>query len=172
MAGKITMQELSSDLTKEIVTLTNTQTLINKTIESPKINQILDTAYGLVHTVFTGVASAVNYFIFNNSATNNNLEINAAGTDTNININLVPKGSGTLQYNGSEIAKKSLSVQKSGDTMTGALIADVDVGPISLKNLPTSMPAMGLKFIKNASFTRLMDLKASIPSHVSKQPCM
>jgi hypothetical protein len=41
----------------------------------------------------------------------------------------VPKGSGTLQYNGSEIAKKSLSVQKSGDTMTGALIADVDVGP-------------------------------------------
>ena len=45
---------------------------------------------------FQGVASAVNQFVFTNAATGNGVEIEAVGTDTNIDIVLTPKGSGEV----------------------------------------------------------------------------
>lgn len=50
---------------------------------------------------FTGVASAVDYFQFTNSATANpaSLQLAAAGTDTNENISLLPKGTGGVTLN-------------------------------------------------------------------------
>lgn len=50
---------------------------------------------------FTGVASAVDYFQFTNSATANpaSLQLAAAGTDTNENISLFPKGTGGVTLN-------------------------------------------------------------------------
>lgn len=45
---------------------------------------------------FIGVASAVNYFTTTNSATGNAVQIAAAGDDTNVDIELAPKGTGLV----------------------------------------------------------------------------
>ena len=47
----------------------------------------------------TGVASAVNYVEVTNAATGNDLLIEAKGTDTNIDVSLTGKGTGTVLIN-------------------------------------------------------------------------
>lgn len=60
-------------------------------------------ANGNKEVIFTTTASAVDYFNFTNSATGTPglLTITAAGTDSNIAINIVSKGSGGVLCNGS-----------------------------------------------------------------------
>ena len=84
------------------VTLTGTQTLTNKTLTSPKIGTaILDTSGNeLINLTATG--SAVNEITLANAASGNAPSITAAG-ETNVSLNLVPKGTGTLQGNGSAL---------------------------------------------------------------------
>jgi len=85
------------------VTLTGTQTLTNKTLTSPKIGtSILDTN-GNELFLLTATGSAVNELTYANAASGNNPSFTASG-ETNVGINLVPKGTGTVQYNGSEIS--------------------------------------------------------------------
>ncbi len=84
------------------VTLTGTQTLTNKTLTAPKIGtSILDTN-GNELFLLTATSSAVNELTYANAATGNNPSFTASG-ETNVGINLVPKGSGVLQGNGSAI---------------------------------------------------------------------
>ena len=84
------------------VTLTGTQTLTNKTLTSPKIGtNILDTN-GNELINLTATSSAVNEITLANAATGNAPTITAAG-ETNVSLNLVPKGTGTLQGNGSAL---------------------------------------------------------------------
>jgi hypothetical protein len=84
------------------VTLTGTQTLTNKTLTSPKIGtNILDTN-GNELINLTATSSAVNEITLANAATGNAPSITASG-ETNVSLNLVPKGTGTLQGNGSAI---------------------------------------------------------------------
>ena len=45
-------------------------------------------------------SSAVNYTAISNSATGNPVKVEAKGTDTNISMNLLPKGTGTLTVTG------------------------------------------------------------------------
>jgi hypothetical protein len=84
------------------VTLTGTQTLTNKTLTSPKIGtNILDTSGNeLINLTATG--SAVNEITLANAATGNAPSITASG-ETNVSLNLVPKGTGVLQGNGSAL---------------------------------------------------------------------
>ena len=85
------------------VTLTGTQTLTNKTLTAPAIGtSILDTN-GNELFLLTATGSAVNELTYANAATGNNPSFTASG-ETNVGINLVPKGSGTLQYAGNEIS--------------------------------------------------------------------
>jgi len=85
------------------VTLTGTQTLTNKTLTAPKIGtSILDTN-GNELFLLTATASAVNELTYNNASTGNNPTFTATGGDTNIGLNLVPKGTGVLQGNGSAL---------------------------------------------------------------------
>jgi len=85
------------------VTLTGTQTLTNKTLTSPKIGtSILDTN-GNELFLLTATGSAVNELTYANAATGNNPSFTASG-ETNVGINFIPKGTGTVQYNGSEIS--------------------------------------------------------------------
>lgn len=51
----------------------------------------------------TGVSSAVNYTVISNSATGNPISLSAAGSDTNIDVNIVPKGTGKLKVNGNPV---------------------------------------------------------------------
>ena len=50
--------------------------------------------------VFAKTASAVNHVQVTNAATSNHPAISAVGDDTNVNLNLVPKGTGVIQSNG------------------------------------------------------------------------
>ena len=107
------------------VTLTGTQTLTNKTLTSPAIGtSILDTnGNELVNLTATG--SAVNEITLANAATGNAPTITASG-ETNVSLNLVPKGTGTLQGNGSALkiaGKETMWVPASamyGATTNGA----------------------------------------------------
>ena len=83
-------------LPNDLVTLTGTQTLTNKTLTSPKIGtNILDTN-GLELLNLTATGSAVNELTLANAATGNNPVLSATGGDTNVGITLTPKGSGTV----------------------------------------------------------------------------
>ena len=53
---------------------------------------------------FQTTSSAVNHFDITNAATGNNPSISAVGGDSNISINLIPKGTGEVQSNGSGLA--------------------------------------------------------------------
>ena len=81
------------------VTLTGTQTLANKTLTSPKIGtSILDTN-GNELMLLTATGSAVNEITLANAASGNAPSITASG-ETNVSLNLVPKGTGQVQING------------------------------------------------------------------------
>ena len=86
------------------VTLTGTETLTNKTLTSPKIGtSILDTN-GAELFKLTATGSAVNELTYANAAAGNAPAFTASGDDTNININLVPKGTGQVTFNGAGAA--------------------------------------------------------------------
>ena len=79
------------------VTLTGTQTLTNKTLTSPKIGtSILDTN-GLELALITATGSAVNEFTIANAAAGAGPTLSSTGDETNVDINLNPKGSGVLK---------------------------------------------------------------------------
>ena len=79
------------------VTLTGTQTLTNKTLTSPKIGtSILDTN-GLELALITATGSAVNEFTIANAAAGAGPTLSATGDESNVDINLNPKGSGVLK---------------------------------------------------------------------------
>ena len=84
------------------VTLTGTQTLTNKTLTSPKIGTaILDTG-GNEEIKFTVTGSAVNEFTIANAAASNGPTLSATGSsDTNIDINITPAGTGVTAVGGS-----------------------------------------------------------------------
>jgi hypothetical protein len=85
-----------------LTTLTGTQTLTNKTLTAPKIGtSILDTN-GNELLLLTATGSAVNELTIANQSTGNNPTITASG-ETNVGINLVPKGTGILQGGGSAL---------------------------------------------------------------------
>jgi len=78
------------------VTTTGTQTLTNKTLTSPKIGtSILDTN-GNELALLTATSSAVNEITLANAATGNGPIISATG-ETNVDLNLNPKGTGVLK---------------------------------------------------------------------------
>ena len=87
-----------------IVNLTNPVTLTNKTLTSPTINDpiinIIDDTNGNEEIIFTATASAVNELTVANAATGNNPNVTASGSDDNIGINLTPKGTGAVTFNG------------------------------------------------------------------------
>ena len=81
------------------VSETGIQTLTNKTLTSPIINEI-DDANSNEQIKFTATASAVNEFTVTNAATGNAPEISATGGDTNIDLKITPKGSGKVVLDG------------------------------------------------------------------------
>ena len=93
-----------------VVTKTGTETLTNKTLTSPTLTtpKIADDgaitdAAGNEQIIFQQTASAVNAVEITNSATGNGVKIGSAGDDTNIDLILDPKGSGTVDVNSSRI---------------------------------------------------------------------
>ena len=78
------------------VTLTGTETLTNKTLTSPKIGtSILDTN-GNELALLTATSSAVNEFTIANAGTGAGPTLSSTG-ETNVDININPKGTGVLK---------------------------------------------------------------------------
>ena len=87
-----------------LVNLTNPVTLTNKTLTtptltSPIINEI-DDSNGNEQIIFTATASAVNEVTVANAATGNDPTFTASGSDTNIGLDFIPKGTGAVTFLG------------------------------------------------------------------------
>lgn len=100
-AGKRVVTHDAATFPSSLVTLTGAQTLTNKTLTSPTVNtpridSIKDTN-GAGALVLTATGSAVNYTELRNNVTGGPNQIRSAGADSNIDMMLVPKGSGGLQ---------------------------------------------------------------------------
>lgn len=99
---------------------TTAQTLTNKTLTSPKIGtSILDTN-GNTLLGITPAASSVNNFVITNAASTFSPILSVAGTGTNINLQLEPKGSGTVQLLDGADSTKGILFQTSGGTTATA----------------------------------------------------
>ena len=97
-----------------VVTKTGTETLTNKTLTSPTLTTprfadegFIADASGNEQILFQQTANAVNYIEVTNSATGDGAKIASAGGDTNIDLILDPKGSGTVDVNSSRITNVS-----------------------------------------------------------------
>ena len=86
--------------TTSFLTLSGTQTLTNKTLTSPKIGtSILDTG-GNELAKLTATGSAVNEFTIANAAASGSPTLSATGGDSNIDLDLLAKGTGHVTVRG------------------------------------------------------------------------
>ena len=103
-----------------VATLTGTQTLTNKTITSPVINEILD-SNGNEILGFTPIASATDYITIKNGiGVGVPLHISAAGSSTNTGLHLEPKGTGLVQISDGTDTTKGFRF-RSSSSATGAI---------------------------------------------------
>jgi hypothetical protein len=88
------------------VTSSSTNTLSNKTLTAPKFADLgfIADANGNEIIVMDTVTSAVNEIKVANAATGGKPSIAAQGGDTNVSLNLISKGTGEVQANGSKVA--------------------------------------------------------------------
>ena len=101
-----TIAEFNSALSDgSFATLAGTETLSNKTLTAPKFADAgyLADANGNELILLRTTASAVNELQVTNAATGDGVEIATTGGDTNIDLVLNPKGSGTVDVNSSRI---------------------------------------------------------------------
>jgi hypothetical protein len=107
------------------VNLTAPQTLTNKTLTtptltSPVINEI-DDSNGNEQIIFTATASAVNEVTVANAATGNDPTFTASGSDTNIGLDFIPKGTGAVTFLGTgkiQAVKEKVTVTAVASTGT------------------------------------------------------
>lgn len=101
-----------------VVGTTDTQTLTNKTLTSPRIGTaILDTnGNELINLTATG--SAVNELTLANAATSNNPTLSATGGDTNIGMNFQVKGTGVYRFLGTTTSHAELQLYEDTDNGT------------------------------------------------------
>lgn len=136
-------QVLTADSTKSnglswatpIVTDVNAVTLSNKTLLLPKISSasgIADVNGNLLISFPTAVTSAVNYITVNNTVTTGIPSIAATGSDTNISLNLVSKGTGKIQANGIDIVTVSGAQTLLSKTLTGPSISSLYISDYSI----------------------------------------
>jgi hypothetical protein len=133
---------------KPVVTTTGAQSLTNKTLTNPSLypgaggfkttltatadgadanlafrvkgdgNLSVESATGgMAFQVYPGAGTA-NYVRVDSSAANSPLSIRAIGTDTDISINLLPKGAGVVQAGGNPVVNKNAAVPATA-TSTG-----------------------------------------------------
>lgn len=109
-----------------IVTEAGTQTLSNKTLTEPKFADggFIADANGNEIVVLDTVTSAVNEVTVANAATGSGPSISSTGTDSNVDLLLVAKGTGVVKADGVEVATISGTQTLSNKTLTASKIVD------------------------------------------------
>jgi hypothetical protein len=107
-AGTVMIGGVAMPAPVNIVDLTTAQTLTNKTLTAPKVGTGISDTNGNELLLFTATASAVNELTYANAATGNAPSFSASGNDTNIDINLAPKGTGVVKAGGVAVATAGL----------------------------------------------------------------
>jgi hypothetical protein len=120
--------DLSADRTfaidSTVATLTGTQTLTNKTVTSPKINEILDSngneVLGLLST-----ASATDYVAIKNGiGVGVPLHISSEGSSANIGLHIQPKGTGLVTISDGTDFNKGIRFRSSGSAASAITLLD------------------------------------------------
>ena len=104
--------------------LTTVQTLTNKTLTSPKINEILDTS-GNVILGLSPTTSAVDYLTVKNGiGVGVPLHIYADGSSTNVGLHIQPKGSGLVTISDGTDFNKGIRFRSSGSAASAITLLD------------------------------------------------
>ena len=107
-----------------VVTLTGTQTLTNKTLTSPKVNEILDTN-GNEILGLSPTASATDYLTVKNGiGVGVPLHFYADGSSTNIGMHIQPKGSGLVTISDGTDFNKGIRFRSSGSAASAVTLLD------------------------------------------------
>lgn len=141
-------------LSGTVVGTTDTQTLTNKTLTDPRVSGAIKDSNGVNEIAFTATGSAVNYLAVANAATTGKPSITATGTDTNITLNIVPKGTGTVQANGVDVVTTTGTQTLTNKTLTSPTITTPKIDQInnSANNAPASTHesvASGVNYVRN-----------------------
>jgi hypothetical protein len=111
-----------ADLT--IVGTTTTQTLSNKTLTAPRfadLGFIADPA-GLAMLIFDQNTTAVNNFQISNAATGNNPTLSVVGTDTNVSLDILAKGTGQVRHLGTATQQAQLALREQTTNGTNQVV--------------------------------------------------
>lgn len=128
-----TLPALSADDT--FVFRTQTQTLTNKTLASPKVTTGILDANGAELIKVSATGSAANEITVTNAATGNAPSVTATGTDTNINLSLGPKGTGAVSLGKVAFTSKQVSAGDSDTTQDTIIVGNPSTSlSISLNN--------------------------------------
>jgi hypothetical protein len=142
------------------VSLTGVQTLTNKTLTAPILDEIND-SNGNEEIIFTTTASAVNEITIANATTGNRPNISVTGDDTNIGLSVSTKGTGLILFNdGAFNADATLT---DGATITwdvgSSPVAKVTLGGNRTLSAPTNSASgqfISLTVIQDATGSRLL----------------
>ena len=120
--------DLSADRTiaidSTVATLTGTQTLTNKTLTSPIVNEILDTN-GNEILGLSPTASATDYLTVKNGiGVGVPLHVYADGPSTNIGLHIQPKGSGLVTISDGTDFNKGIRFRSSGSAANAITLLD------------------------------------------------
>ena len=125
--------------------------LTEPTLTSPKIDVIVDPSNNGAALDILGVASAANYLGVSNSATANAPQIFAAGTDANISILAVPKGTGGVQISaGAGVTPRIQAI--GADTDVSLNLQSKNAGTVNANGVPV-VTTTGTQAITNKDLT-------------------
>lgn len=104
----------------DMVTKTGVETLTNKTLTTPKITGSINDTNGNELIKLEQTSSAVNEITIKNNVAGQAPQIKTSGNDTNIDINLVPKGNGRLKESGANVLLENKVGVSNGIASLGA----------------------------------------------------
>jgi len=171
-SNTITIAEADISDLQSYILAGSTDTLTNKTITAPKIGtSILDTN-GNELFLLTATGSAVNELTLANAATGDGPILSATGGDTNVDINLTPKGIGRVALN-SQVKIESVIEKVTTEATAATGTVNYDVLTQAVWNFTTDASAnwtLNVRGDGSNTLNSIMDTSESITvAHIVSQ---